>query len=96
MEKNTIAEDACEMIRWQEHMCVRGHSHFDLDGSLSFTRGEVTRCLHSRRGTKQTNSDLFTSEIAAAFVALPFYLRDNAARPRDPSHFRLADEMAQQ
>lgn len=77
-------------------MCVRDHSHFDLDGSLSFTRGEVTRCLHSRRGTKQTNSDLFTSEIAAAFVALPFYLRDNAARPRDPSHFRLADEMAQQ
>jgi len=73
-------------------VCTLAVSHLHPDDSLSFTRR-----LRSRRSTKQANSsDLFASEIAATLVALPSHPRDNAARPRDPSHFRLGDEMAQQ
>lgn len=90
-----------KMTRARVCVCARAYActaapHLD-PGSLSFTGGEVTRRLHLRRSTKQANSsDLFTSEIAVALVALPSHPRDNATRPCDPTHFRLADEMAQQ
>lgn len=75
------------------HMCAAHHP----DGLLSFTRDEVnsTSPLRVATQSKLILLDLFASEIAAAaLVALPSYPRDNAARSRDSSHFRLADEMA--